>query len=172
MKEQPPNHFRRAGKRTDRHVSRAGAFEQNPRNQHTANQHAGNSKQHRHPAAFAAVFYAGVQKHDHEDEQHHDRSGIDNHLHRRHKLRAQQQIFHRERAHDHDQRQRAVDGMPLHQQIYRAGNAHQPKHRKYNQMKHRSFLRYALNATIKAVITRFAMASGSRNFHPNAINWS
>ena len=39
-------------------------------------------------AAFGAVFFAGIQKHDGDHEQHHDGAGIDNHLHRGHELRA------------------------------------------------------------------------------------
>jgi len=36
---------------------------------------------------------------------------------------------------------------------------------------HRPLTPY-FNATTNAVTTKFAMASGNKNFHPNAINWS
>ena len=55
-------------------------------------------RQHRHAAALGALFFAGIQQHDDEDEQHHDRAGVHDHLHRRHKLRAQQQVFDRQRS--------------------------------------------------------------------------
>ena len=62
--------------------------------------------------------------------QHHDRAGIDNHLHRSDKLRAQQQVFAGQRRHHRNQRQRAVDGMPLRQQVDRPAHANRPESQK------------------------------------------
>ena len=53
---------------------------------------------------------ARVQQHDDEDEQHHDGARIDDHLRGGDELGAQQQVQHRQRAHDADQRKRARDG--------------------------------------------------------------
>ncbi len=130
MKQQPANDFRWSGKRARLHGLGAGLFEQDPGNQQAADQHAGNPKQHSDPAAFGALFLAGIQQHDDEDEQHHDGAGVDDDLHRGDELGAQQQIFHCQRSHHHHQRQRAVDGMPLHQQVDRARHADHTEHRK------------------------------------------
>ena len=81
-----------------------------------------------------ALFFAGVQQHDDEDEQHHDGAGVHDDLHGGDELRAQQQVQYRERAHHHDQRQRAVDGMPLQQQIQCSRHAQPAKDDKQNQM--------------------------------------
>ena len=90
----------------------------------------------RHPASLGALFFSGIQKHDDEDKQHHDGAGVHDHLHRRHEFRTQQQIFDRQRAHHHHQRQRAVDGMPLHQQVHRPCHAQRAEDQKYDQMSH------------------------------------
>ena len=47
-------------------------------------------------AEIRALFDACIEQHDYEDEQHHDRSGIDDHLHGGDKFRAEQQVEHGE----------------------------------------------------------------------------
>src|SRR5580700_9085881 len=67
-------------------------------------------KQQRNPqhlrqqrAAFA-YLRAGIQQHDHEDEQDHDGAGVYYHLRGRQELRAQQQVQYGQRSHHSDQR--------------------------------------------------------------------
>ena len=73
-------------------------------------------------AAVGALFFARVQQHDDEDEQHHDGAGVDDDLGGGEELRAERPVEDRERHHHHDQRQRAVDGMALEEQIERSGD--------------------------------------------------
>ncbi len=62
-------------------------------------------------------FRPRVQQHDDEDKQHHDGAGVDDHLRRGDEFAAEQQVQHRERSHDADQRKSARDGVRLHHQI-------------------------------------------------------
>src|SRR5208282_1200691 len=71
-------------------------------------------------AEVGAFFDAGIEQHDYEDEQHHDRSGIDNHLHGGDEFRAEQQVQHGERDHDEDERKRAVNRLARQDQRERA----------------------------------------------------
>ncbi len=91
----------------------------------------------RRAAAQGALFTACVQQHHDKREQHHDRAGIDDDLRGGQKLRAKQQIKHGQRGHHHDQREGAVDGMALEQQIDGPGQAESGKKEKQNQV-HRS----------------------------------
>ena len=120
----------RSRKRSGLYRPRAGVRQKNPADEHAADQHSGNAKQQRHPAAFGVFLLAGIQQHDDEDEQHHDGAGVNDHLHGGDELRAQQQIFHRQRSHHHHQRQRAVDGMRLHQQVDRTRHADRTENQK------------------------------------------
>ena len=85
--------------------------------------HSGNAEQGRNAAALGVLLFAGIQQHDGNHKQNHDRAGVDDHLHGGHKFRAQQKILGSQRGHHHDQRQRAVDGMALHQQVDRPRHA-------------------------------------------------
>ena len=60
--------------------------------------HAGHAEEQRRPAAARSFFRSGVQQHDDKDKQHHDGAGINDHLNRGDKLRAQQQVDQRQRA--------------------------------------------------------------------------
>ena len=71
-----------------------------------------------------------------EDEQHHHRAGIDDDLHRGDEFGAQQQIDQRQRSHHHDQRQRAVDGMLLHQEVDRTSYTQRREDEEQNKSKH------------------------------------
>ena len=84
------------GKRPMARIRVANA-QQYPRNQQAASNIPGNAEQQGDAAAPGALFFSGIQQHDDEDEQHHDRARVNDDLHRGHKLRAQQQIFPRER---------------------------------------------------------------------------
>src|SRR5208283_156174 len=94
--------------------------------------------QHRgDPAAVRCpLLDSRVEQHDHENEQHHYRAGINDDLHGGDELSAQQQVDHRERSHHHDQRQRAVDGVFLHKQVNGTAHAHRREDKEENQMQH------------------------------------
>src|SRR5271165_4478505 len=64
-------------------------------------------------AAMGALFLPGIEQHDDEGEQDHDGAGIDNYLGGGQKLRAQEKVQHGQRAHDHNQRESAVDRVAL-----------------------------------------------------------
>src|SRR5580698_8333590 len=68
-------------------------------------------------AAKGALFAAGVEQHDDEYEQHHHRAGVDDDLGDGEEFRAEEEIEDGERGHDDDERERAVNGMGLHQEI-------------------------------------------------------
>jgi hypothetical protein len=55
------------------------------------------------------------------NEEHHDCAGVDDNLHGGHKFRALQKVKPCERDHDHDQRKRAVNRVPLQDQAQRSG---------------------------------------------------
>ena len=116
-----------------------------------------------------AGFRAGVQQHDDEDEQHHDRAGINDHLRGRDELRAQQQIQHRQRAHHADQRERARDRMRLHHQLMAQTTAISGEDQKQDSV-HSFTANTAPPAD--AVTSRLEWRTGNMNFQANAINWS
>ena len=96
-----------------------------------------NAQDHRHPAALAqALFCAGIQQHDDEDEQHHDRPRIDDDLYGGDELRSQQQIKQRQRAHHDDERERAVDRVLLHQEVDRPSYAQRREDEEKYKSKH------------------------------------
>ena len=95
------------------------------------------AKHDRHFAALRKpLFRAGVQQHDHEDKQHHHRASINNDLHCRDELRAQQQIDERQRAHHHDERERAVDRVLLHQEVDRPSHTQRRENEEKNESEH------------------------------------
>ncbi len=63
----------------------------------------------------AHVAPVDAEQHDHEQEQHHDRAGVDDDLHREQERRVQQQVHHREAEEVHHEEQRRVHGV-AHQQ--------------------------------------------------------
>ena len=130
MKQKPANYLRRARQGARRHSFVTGALNQYPSDQNAAHQHARHSKHQRYLAAFGAFFFSGVQKHNDENKQHHDGAGINDYLHCSDKLSSQQQVLHCQRPHHHHQRKRAVNGMPLHQQVHRPRHANRPERQK------------------------------------------
>ncbi len=88
-------------------------------------------------AAEGALFAAGVEQHDDEGEKHHDGAGVDDDLRGGEELRAEQQVEDGQRRHHHDQREGAVDGMRLQQEINGSRQAECGKDDKQNQV-HRS----------------------------------
>ena len=68
-------------------------------------QDAGNANQIGSTTPVCAFFLASIQQHDDENKKHHDGAGVDDDLRESKKLRAEQQVEHGERGHDHDQRQ-------------------------------------------------------------------
>ncbi len=85
-------------------------------------------------AAFGLLFFAGIEQHDDEDEKHHDGAGVDDHLHDGDELGAEQQVDESQRAHDDNERERAVDGLPLNQQIDRATYTERREKQKEKEM--------------------------------------
>ena len=81
------------------------------------NHHRGKADDAPVAAAHGALFATRVEQHDSEDEQHHDGTGIDDDLRSGQKLCAQQQVEDGQRGHHHNQRQGAVDGMALEQEV-------------------------------------------------------
>ena len=90
-------------------------------------------------AAQGALFAAGVEQHDDEGEEDHDGAGVNDDLRDGEKLRAEQQVEHGQRGHDHDQREGAVDGMGLQQEIDGSGETESGKKEKQDQV-HRALL--------------------------------
>ena len=122
------------------------------------------------PGEIRALFLASVQKHDHEDEQHHDRAAVHNDLHGRDKFRAHEQVEARECHHHDDERERAVNRVLLQNQADRAKNGKGGKHEEDNQGRsHQCFPQIRMATLVR---TTFAMDTGSRNFQPKLINWS
>src|SRR3984957_12296066 len=85
-------------------------------------------------AAEGALFAAGVEEHDDEDEQHHDRAGVDDDLGDGEELRAEKQVEDGEGGHNDDERERAVNGMGLHQEIDGSREAKSGKKEEQDQM--------------------------------------
>ena len=81
---------------------------------------------------ISAFLFAIVQKHDYEDEQHHDGAAINNDLHCGNEFGAQQKVQTGKRDHYHDQRKRAVNRVTLQDQAYRAQYRQRRQHEKYD----------------------------------------
>ncbi len=73
----------------------------------------GDAKNGSHPRSALARFDAGIQQHDHEDEQHHHSAGVNDDLRHRDERAAEQQIENSERRHHTDKRERARNRMLL-----------------------------------------------------------
>src|SRR6266542_1020386 len=72
----------------------------------------GGDQQSHRPLDVGRSGPSQVQQHDHEEEQHHDRAGIDQHLEHRDELRVEQHEQRGEREQGDDQPQRAGDRVP------------------------------------------------------------
>src|ERR1700688_4987640 len=118
---------------------------------------------------IGALFDSGIQQHDYEDEQHHDGAAIDDDLHRRDEFRAHQKIETGERDHDHDERERAVNGMALEDKTNRANYTHGREDEENNQRRVHFGL---LQRIAEAVSTTLARETGRSNFQPKAMSWS
>jgi hypothetical protein len=68
-------------------------------------------------AAMGSLFFAGVQKHDDEDEEDHDGAGVDDDLRGGEELGTEGPVEDSERHHHNDQRESAVDGVTLQEQV-------------------------------------------------------
>ena len=85
------------------------------------------------PAMYAALepvvrlFFAGVEQHDDEDEQDHDGAGVDDDLGGGEELGAERPVEDRERHHDDDEGQGAVNGVALQQEIECRADGEQAK---------------------------------------------
>ncbi len=89
-------------------------------------------------AAEGALFAAGVEQHDDEGEQDHDGAGVDDDLSDGEELRAEQEVKHGQRGHDDDERESAVDGMGLQQEIDGSREAESGKEEEQDQVHRRS----------------------------------
>ena len=85
-------------------------------------------------AAEGALFAAGIEQHDHEGEEHHDGAGVDDDLSDGEELRAEEQVEDGEGSHDDDEREGAVDGMGLQQEIDGSSEAESGKKEEQDQM--------------------------------------
>src|SRR5882724_11825696 len=115
------------------------------------------------------LFFAGVQKHDHKNEQHHDRSAINDDLHGGDEFRAQQKIQAGECNHHHNQRKRAVNGMFLQNQAQGADDRKCSEDEEYDERCAHRLLRKSTNP---AVTMTLAIETGSRSFQPIFMSWS
>ena len=68
------------------------------------------------------LFLAGVQQHDDEDEKNHDGTAIHDDLNGGNELGTHQKVKTRQRDHDDDQRERAVNRMALQNQADRGSD--------------------------------------------------
>ena len=127
MEKQLADRLRISEQRADRSRPCPRVAQQDPSHQGASDQHAWHTQQNRHATAFGPFLFPRVQQHDGEDEQHHNRAGIDDQLDRGDELSAQQQIFAGQSAHNRDQRKGAIDGMPLRQQVHRSRHANRPE---------------------------------------------
>ena len=91
-------------------------------------------------AAVGAFFLSGIEQHDDEGKQNHDGAGIDDDLGGRQELRAQQEVEHGQRAHHHNQREGAVDGVALEQKVQGSCYTKAAKEDEENQIHARAFL--------------------------------
>ena len=91
-------------------------------------------------AAVCALFFSGIEQHDDEGKEHHDCTGIDDDLGGSQKFGAEQQVEHGERAHDHDQREGAIDRMALQQQVQGCCYAKAAEEDEENQIHAKEFL--------------------------------
>ncbi len=79
------------------------------------------------PTAVGSLFFACVKQHDDEDEEHHDCPGVDDDLCGGEKFGSERPVKDGQRHHDHDQRERRVDGMPLQQEVNGSCDGEQTK---------------------------------------------
>ena len=105
----------------------------------TQDGYSGNADDVGGAAAVGALFLPGIEQHDDEGKQHHDGAGIDDDLGGGQKLGAQQQVEHGQRAHHHDQRERAVDGVALEQEVQCSRHTEAAKNDEQNQIHARAF---------------------------------
>ena len=70
-------------------------------------------------ATVSTLFPARVEEHDDKGEEDHDGAGIDDDLGGGEEFGSEEQVEHGERAHDDDEREGAVDGMALEQEVQR-----------------------------------------------------
>src|SRR6266567_2989316 len=78
-----------------------------------------------------------VKQHDHENNEHHDRAGVDDHLHGRDKRRCQHQVQAGQRNEDADQRDGAVERMALRHHCNRAADCQSGKKYEEKRSRHR-----------------------------------
>src|SRR5271165_5382462 len=128
----------------------------------------------REPRFANGFLGAGVQKHNDEDKQHHDGTGINDDLRHGQKFRSQQQVQDRQRAHHPNQRQGACNRMVLHHEINGTTNRYRGKQEEEYRV---HGLLYGLDvpgksATRRAVNSRFTIATGNTKVQANFINWS
>ena len=67
-------------------------MDKSPRDGDRSDDQAGHAEDQRDLAAARVLFFAGIQQHDDEDEEHHDGAGIDDDLDGREKFRAEEKV--------------------------------------------------------------------------------
>src|SRR5258708_20298264 len=89
---------------------------------HGSGEESGESEREREAAELCnfgkvgVLFFASVQEHDDQDEEHHNRATVDDDLHRSDEFRTHQQVETGESDHHDDYQNRAVDRMLLQNQ--------------------------------------------------------
>src|SRR5215470_18372176 len=116
-----------------------------------------------------ALFLAGVQEHDDENEQHHDRAAVNDDLNSRHEFGAHEQVQAGQSDHHHDQGQRTVDRMPLQDQADGADDRECGEDEENDER--RAHALYLSNTTA-AVMMTLTMETGSSSFQPMFMSWS
>ena len=91
--------------------------------------------------------------------------GVDDDLHGGDEFRFQQQKQAGQRDHHHDQRDRAMNGMALHDDVHGARHGHRRQHQEDHHVG-----RHLRITTARLVSTTFSSARGKRNFHPKRIS--
>ena len=112
------------------------------------------------------VLVRRVQQHDDEEEQHHDRAGVDDDLNDRDERRVEQDVQTGERAERGDEQQHAVDRIALRDDEQRRHDRDRREHVEQASCQRPKY------STAAAVASRLTTASGSSTFQPNAISWS
>src|SRR5271170_2555510 len=123
-------------------------------------------------AVVGAFFDAGVEQHDHEDEEHHDGAGINDDLNCGDYFGAEQEVEHGERDHDENERQRAVNRLAREDKRDRAQHGEERANEEDDEGQGHPWFTSSGQTFTSAVITRFASDTGSRNFQPKDISWS
>src|SRR5579859_1261472 len=115
------------------------------------------------------LFFAGVQKHDDEEEEDHDRAAVDDDLDHGDKFGAHEEIKSGEANHDDDKRKGAVNRMALPHETKGAEDGESGKDPENEE----GGVHFAPRTRSRPAVTmRLAMETGSKSFQPTFMSWS